>query len=123
MILRMSLMSLTSRQSRLLRLLAVRSGHIGTFTNWPAVWAWSISVIISAPVALLTVLEVFFTPVLTIVLSFSIHVGLSTLRVNQSEIEISSTVPADPENPNKTKTIVLNHQTTTISDDSAEPDY
>ena len=46
-------------------------------TNLPAVVAWFVSVVVTLPIAILTVLEYFFTPVLTIILAFAIYVGLS----------------------------------------------
>ena len=50
-------------------------------TNWPAVATWAISEVISLPLALLTPVSLYFTPVITIVVSCSFYVGLTKLFV------------------------------------------
>jgi len=50
-------------------------------TNWHAVATWAISEVISLPLALLTPVSLYFAPVITIVVSFSLYVGLTKLFV------------------------------------------
>ena len=50
-------------------------------TNWPAVATWAISEVISLPLALLTPVSLYFTPVITIFVSCSFYVGLTKLFV------------------------------------------
>lgn len=70
-----------------------------TATNWPAVIAWFVSVGVTLPIAILTVLEFFFTPLLTIIMAFCIYVSLSKyMRRNEKALE-ESEESSDPINP------------------------
>ena len=60
---------------------AIKSNTLNT-TNWAAVYTWAIALIVSVPIAMTTVLEVFFTPLITVTLSLILYVGFS-IRQNK----------------------------------------
>lgn len=50
-------------------------------TNWRAVIAWFVSVAITTPIAFCTVLEFFYTPLITIILAGALYVGSSKIVI------------------------------------------
>lgn len=57
-----------------------------TYNNWPAIWTWPMVEVLSLPVALLTPVSLYFTPVITLVFSFVSYLGLTKLWVSKGWI-------------------------------------
>lgn len=54
--------------------------------NWPAIWTWFAAEVISLPVALLTPVSSYFTPIITLCFSFVSYIGLTKLWVRKGWI-------------------------------------
>ena len=55
-------------------------------TNWPAVWTWLTVEVVSLPLALLTPVSSYFTPVITLVYSCVAYIGLTKFWVKKGWI-------------------------------------